>query len=141
MPGYSTSVNTTDSGLFLRVSFKNKFVHGKTALSKIEEFQKTCKNGVFRRAVDEYFLKCQVMTTYGSYRVYKVESVNFYKNVNTLTFNVKLKDGTEKEITLMQYYSSMEKLFKTSCNHYLSQVVNHSKETRRKSILYQNFAI
>ena len=43
MPGYSTGAIITESGFFLRVGLKNKFINGTTCLEKINELSKKKK--------------------------------------------------------------------------------------------------
>ena len=47
MPGFSTAAVITESGLFLRVNDKNKFMNGKTALEKLTEIHEAHLNGSF----------------------------------------------------------------------------------------------
>jgi aubergine-like protein len=105
MPGYSTSVCITESGLYLRVALKSKFINGKTCFEKILEMQKKYKNGDFMREVSSYFKDYSVMSTYGNYKVYKIDYVAFDLNVTNKTINFRSKDGIIHEITLQQYYA------------------------------------
>lgn len=104
LPGYSTSVIITESGIYLRAGVKNKFINGKTCWEKIEELQKTYKNGEFCRAVTEFFKNQSVMTTYGNYRVYKIDTVSFDLTVTNKTIMTRDRDGVMTEITLQRYY-------------------------------------
>lgn len=94
----------TESGLFLRAGVKNKFINGKTCWEKIKELQREYKNGEYMRAVTEFFKNRSVMTTYGNFRVYIVDTVSFDLTVTNKFIIMKDKDGVLNEISLEKYY-------------------------------------
>ena len=104
MPGYSTNVVITESGIFLRVGIKNKFINSKTCLEKIMELQNKFRNGEYMRKVTDFFKNFSVMTVYGTHKVYKIDSVSFDLNVKNKKINYKDKEGIMSEITLEKYY-------------------------------------
>lgn len=104
MPGYSTSVSITESGLYLRVGLKNKFINGNTAYEKIHELSEKFKNGELKQNIQDFFHRVSIMTSYGNFKVYLIEAVNFDINVTNKTINRKDRDGLIQEITLQQYY-------------------------------------
>ena len=103
MPGYASNVVLTETGIFLRVLFKSKFINGNTCLERIHQLSKQYKNGEYKNAIRDEFIKKSIMATYGTHRVYKIDEITFDANVVNKTIIVKDKNG-EKEITLKQYY-------------------------------------
>jgi aubergine-like protein len=103
MPGYSTNIAVTESGIFLRVLFKNKFVNGKTCYERLMELQKDHKNGNYLAAVRNEFKGKQVMATYGKHKVYTIDEIS-ETNVQNRTMPFRMTDGSENEITLEKYY-------------------------------------
>ncbi len=106
MPGYSTSVNITETGLFLRTTLKSKFINGKTCYQKLLEFREKFQNGNLERQCKDFFQNISVMTTYGVHRVYRIDHINFDLNVKNKEIPVKDANGEVKNITLFQYYKT-----------------------------------
>ena len=104
MPGYSTNVSITESGIYLRVGIKNKFINSKTCLDKIIELQNNYKNGEYTRKVNEFFKNYSVMTIYGNHKVYKIDAVSSGSYVTNKMINYKDKNGIITEISLQKYY-------------------------------------
>ena len=104
MPGFSTAAVITESGLFLRVNDKNKFMNGKTALEKLKEIHEAHLNGSFLPHAKEYFQGTSVLAKYGSYRVYRISDITLDKNVENTTIPVKNKDGKPVNESLYNYY-------------------------------------
>ena len=104
MPGFSTAAVITESGLYLRVNDKNKFMNGKTALEKLNEIHKVYTNGNFLQHAKEYFQGTSVLAKYGSYRVYRISDLTLDKNVENTTIPVKGKDGKAVNESLYNYY-------------------------------------
>jgi len=103
MPGYSTNVALTESGMYLRVGLKNKFINGTTCLDKINDLSKKYKNGDFRRAIEDEFVRRSIMASYGNHRVYVVDEINFDLNVKNKTITIKDKEGL-RQVNLMEYF-------------------------------------
>ena len=100
--GYTTSSIITSSGLYLRVADKNKFISGLTAFDKIEEFK---TGGIYdKQKVKEYFTGKSVLTNYGNLKVYKIEGITFDKKPDNTSIPIKKNDGTNIDITLINYY-------------------------------------
>ena len=104
MPGYGTAACITESGLYLRINDKNKFISGKTAYQKLKEIKEKSKNGSFFESANDFFSNKSVLATYGSYRVYQISGITKDKNVENTTIPVKQRDGTIKDLNLYEYY-------------------------------------
>jgi aubergine-like protein len=128
MPGYSTNVMITESGIFVRVGIKNKFINSKTCLDKIRDLQDHYRNGEYMRKVTEFFKNYSVMTVYGNHKVYKIDAVTFDLNVLNKTINYKDKNGVCTEITLQKYYKDQyQRDIKNSDQPLLITYVKNSK--------------
>jgi hypothetical protein len=104
LPGYATAACITESGLYLRINDRNKFISGKTALQKLKEIKDKNKNGSFFESANDYFSNKSVLATYGSLRVYQICGITKDKNVENTTIPVKQRDGTIKDLNLYEYY-------------------------------------
>jgi aubergine len=104
MPGYSTNVMITESGIFLRVGIKNKFINSKTCLEKIRELNSQYRNGEYMRKVTDFFKNYSVMTVYGNHKVYKIDAISFDSTVTNKTIPYRDRNGISTEITLHKYY-------------------------------------
>ena len=110
--GYITSAHITESGLYLLVNNRSKFISGKTALQKISElrkkyeFQKYSPKEIFEKA-NEYFLNHKtVLTTYGSLRGYKIKEIDFDKTPSNTNITIKDSEGKMKTISIINYYKN-----------------------------------
>ena len=104
LPGYSTGTVITDTGLYLRVIDRSKFISGKTAYEKLKEiFSKNKSNNPKNSCID-YFENKSVLTNYGSLKVYKIESISFDKSPSNTNVSIKKDDGTFVNVTLLNYY-------------------------------------
>ena len=108
--GYMTSVNITESGLYMLVNNINKLITGKTVLEKMIELrkkyseEKNSKEEIYNK-IKEYFKTHRtVLTVYGSLRSYKISDIDFDKNPVNTNIGYKDKDGRKKTITLINYY-------------------------------------
>lgn len=110
LPGYGTAACITESGLYLRVNDKNKFISGKTALQKLIEIKNKNKNGSFFEAANDFFSNKSVLATYGSLRVYQISGITKDKNVENTTIPVKQRDGTILDLSLYEYYKQQYKV-------------------------------
>ena len=108
--GYYTSAQITESGLFLLVSNINKHVMMTTVYDIMERIKK--ENKKFpepdqKRLIQEYFaLHKTVLTTYGSYRAYRIKQIDFDASPIQKTFNIKEKGGPDKTVTVYDYYKA-----------------------------------
>ena len=110
LPGYGTAACITESGLYLRINDKNKFISGKTAYQKLTEIKNKNKNGSFFEAANDFFSNKSVLATYGSLRVYQICGITKDKNVENTTIPVKQRDGTILDLSLYEYYKQQYKV-------------------------------
>ena len=105
--GYFTSAQITESGLYLLVLNMNKYVSGKTMYEKIRQIKdenKNSSNEEIRQKIEDYIEEHRtVLTTYGSLRAYRIESIDFEKTPDNTSFNIKTNDGM-KTISIFNYY-------------------------------------
>jgi hypothetical protein len=104
MPGYSSSAIITESGLFLRVNYKYKFINGNTCHDKLTEMSSKCYNGELNRSIRSYFIGRTVMANYGKRLTYKIKEVSDSKNVKNTTIPYRDINGNLENITLFKYY-------------------------------------
>ena len=84
--GYITSVNITESGLYMLVNNVNKLITGKTVLKKMIELRSKLKGenmelkDIYREIKDYFKYHKTVLTMYGSLRTYKILDIDFDKN-------------------------------------------------------------
>ena len=111
--GYFTSAQITSSGLCLLVLNINKHVRNITVYQKINEIRNEHKNfqeSEIRKIINEYFQKHKtVLTIYGSYRTYRIDSIDFDASPRKASFCLKTNEG-EKTITIEEYYKKQYKI-------------------------------
>ena len=105
--GYFTSAQITESGLYLLVLNMNKYVSGKTMyekISQIKEENRHLNQKEIQEKIEDYLEEHKtVLTTYGSIRAYRIESIDFEKTPINTSFNLKTKEGT-KTLSIYNYY-------------------------------------
>ena len=110
--GFFTSAQITENGLYLLVLNMNKYVSGKSMYEKIAQIKEENKNKSreeIKEKIEEYIEEHRtVLTSYGSLRAYRIESIDFEKNPMNTCFNLKTKDGI-KTINLYNYYAQQYK--------------------------------
>ena len=108
--GYMTSIQITDNGFFMRINDINKIISGKTAYKKIMEirtFNKEKSHLELRDIINDYFQDHRtVLTKYGNFRSYKIKTINFDKNPNNTSINVKDINGNYSSVSLVNYYKN-----------------------------------
>ena len=106
--GYSTAVCITETGLFLRISNKNKMITGKTAYEKMLELSKrydgNMNNENYLRDIRSFFIGKTVVAQYGNYRAYRIGDVLIDKNITNTTLNILNSEGKTETISLKNYY-------------------------------------
>lgn len=98
--GFSTSLRSTDTGFYLLINVKNKFLNKMNCYQKLVQLRNDYPRD-FRREAEKFFSGSIVFTTYGVPRTYTVKGVNF--DATVLNRNIKIKK-TGEEISLKQYY-------------------------------------
>lgn len=112
--GYTTSILISEKGLLLQINDKNKIITSMTAYEKMKEIAK--KNGndfnteICRKEIASFFRGRTLITQYGNYRSYKIGDIDFDRTVNNTTFNIEDKDGTQKTISIKEYYENQYKI-------------------------------
>ena len=105
--GYFTSAQITESGLYLLVLNMNKYVSGKTMYEKIAQIKEENRHlnqKEIQEKIEDYLEEHKtVLTTYGSIRAYRIESIDFEKTPINTSFNLKTKEGT-KTLSIYNYY-------------------------------------
>ena len=112
--GYSTSVLITERGLLLQIIDKNILVTGLTAYEKMKEiaqkYDNDIKNENCIKDIMAFFKGRTLITQYGNYRSYKIGDIDFDRSVENTTFNIEEKDGTQKTISIKDYYETKYKI-------------------------------
>ena len=112
--GYSTNVLITERGLLLQIIDKRIIITGLTAYEKIIEIAKKYnndyKNENSKKEIMAFFKGRTLITQYGNYRSYKIGDIDFDRNVDNTTFNFEEKDGTQRTITIKEYYLNQYKI-------------------------------
>ena len=112
--GYYTSAQITESGLFLLVSNVNKNVMGVTVYEIIQRMRRENKKlpeQDQRKLIQDYFdLHKTVLTTYGSYRAYRIKQIDFDASPKKNTFNIKEKNNIIRTVTIFDYYKAQYSL-------------------------------
>ena len=63
-----------------------------------------------RKEIMSFFKGRTLITQYGNYRSYKIGDIDFDRDVNNVTFNIEIKDGTQKSVSIKEYYESQYKI-------------------------------
>ena len=135
--GYTTSVLITERGLLLQINDKNKIITSMTAYDKMKEIAE--KNGndfnteACKREITSFFKGRTLITQYGNYRSYKIGDIDFDRNVNNATFNIEEKDGTQKTISIKEYYENQYKI--TFKYEYQPLFIEESKGSKIKYLI------
>ena len=105
--GFYTSAQITESGLYLMVLNMNKYISGKTMYEKIIQIRDENKRESekeIREKIEEYIEEHKtVLTTYGSLRAYRIETIEFDKTPLNTNCNCKTIEGM-KTISIYNYY-------------------------------------
>jgi hypothetical protein len=98
--GFSTSFRSTESGFYLLVNVKNKFLNKMNCYEKLQQLRNDFPRD-FKREAEKFFSRLIVFTSYGTPRTYTLKGINFDATVLNRTIKV---HRTGEEITLKQYY-------------------------------------
>ena len=111
--GFYTSAQITESGLYLMVLNMNKYVSGKTMYEKICQIRNENNNASEsekRELIEEYIEEHPtVLSSYGSFRAYRIERIDFEKTPSNTSFNIKTPEGI-RTISLFNYYKNQYRL-------------------------------
>ena len=110
LKGYYTSAQITESGLYILVSNINKNIKETTVYTIIERMKQENKNlsePERRRLIQDYFTTHKtVLTSYGTYRAYRIKQIDFDASPIKSTFNIHEKNNMMKTITIADYYKA-----------------------------------
>ena len=138
--GYFTSAQITENGLYLLCLNVNKHVSEITvyeAISEIRDQNRNLSESEIRKIIEEYFITHKtVLTVYGSLRTYRIEAIDFDKNPENTTFNIKNStDNQTKSITVLEYF---KKQYKVDIKYKDQPLLIAEKKTKNKKLLTQN---
>ena len=94
--GFITSAHITESGLYMLINNKNKFISGKTALKKMIEIrsklrEKKMTNSKILDEINSYFYShSTVLTGYGSIKTYKIKILILIRILETQIYQLKI---------------------------------------------------
>ena len=152
--GFYTSAQITESGLFLLVSNRNKYIMETTVYTIIERLKKEnpkLSEPDKRRLIQEYFDKHKtVLTTYGSFRAYRINQIDFDASPIKSTFNFKENNVIIRTVTILDYYKAQYSIIIKDPNQPLliaerktkgkknnnNTKENENKETKDENIIY-----
>ena len=138
--GYFTSAQITENGLYLLCLNVNKHVSEITvyeAISEIRNQNRNLSESEIRKIIEEYFVTHKtVLTVYGSLRTYRIQAIDFDKNPENTTFNIKnSNDNQTKSITVLEYF---KKQYKVDIKYKDQPLLLAEKKTKNKKLLSQN---
>ena len=135
--GFYTSAQITENGLFLLVSNVNKHVMETTVydiITRIKNENEGLPESEKRKLIEEYFATHKtVLTTYGSFRAYRIRHIDFDASPSKTSFNVRDKNGQMKTVSIMDYYKSQYAIELTDPNQPLL-IVERKNKTQRKAL-------
>lgn len=107
--GFYTSAQITESGLYLMVLNMNKYISGKTMYDKIKQIRNESRyesESEIRQKIEDYIEEHRtVLTSYGSLRAYRIESIDFERSPRNTEFNIKSPEG-KRTVTICNYYQN-----------------------------------
>ena len=109
--GFITSVNITESGLYMLVNNVNKLITGKTVLRKMIEIRSKLREQKYNEKdicdeIRDYFKKHKTVLTIYSMHSYRIQDINFEQNPCNTDITYKDKDGLKTTIHLINYYKT-----------------------------------
>ena len=135
--GFYTSAQITENGLFLLVSNVNKHVMETTVydiIIKIKNENEGLPESEKRKLIEEYFASHKtVLTTYGSFRTYRIKRIDFDASPAKTSFNVKEKNGQTKTVSILDYYKNQYSITLNDPDQPLL-IVERKTKTQRKAL-------
>ena len=135
--GFYTSAQITENGLFLLVSNVNKHVMETTVydiIIRIKDENQNLPESEKRKLVEEYFnMHKTVLTTYGSFRTYRIKQIDFDASPAKTSFNVKEKTGQTKTVSILDYYKIQYSIIISDPDQPLL-IVERKSKSQKKSL-------
>ena len=139
--GYITSVNITESGLYMLINNVNKVITGKTVYSKMIEIRNklkedNCSMKEIEYKINEYFSRHRtVLTTYGSLKPYRIEEITFDKTPNNTVISIIDINGKKSSVSIINYYRTQYGITIKDINQPL---IIAQKNFKNKNLLSEN---
>ena len=135
--GFYTSAQITENGLFLLVSNVNKHVMETTVydiIVRIKNDNQGKPESEKRKLIEEYFsVHKTVLTTYGSFRAYRIKRIDFDASPAKTSFNVKEKNGQMKTVSILDYYKNQYSITLNDPDQPLL-IVERKSKTQKKAL-------
>lgn len=135
--GFYTSAQITENGLFLLVSNVNKHVMETTVydiIVRIKNENQGKPESEKRKLIEEYFsVHKTVLTSYGSFRAYRIKRIDFDASPAKTSFNVKEKNGQVKTVSILDYYKNQYSITLNDPDQPLL-IVERKVKTQRKAL-------
>ena len=135
--GFYTSAQITENGLFLLVSNVNKHVMETTVydiIIRIKNENQGLPESEKRKLIEDYFSTHKtVLTTYGSFRAYRIKQIDFDASPAKTSFNVKEKNGQMKTVSILDYYQNQYSITLSDPDQPLL-IVETKNKTQKKAL-------
>ena len=137
-PGYKTSINLLESGLLINIDYAPRILNQKTCYDIIREI--LCNNNMSslekQEKLKEVFEKKSVLASYGSFKLYIVDEIDFNNSPSSqmITYNNK-EEQNIYDISLVEYYKKTYKIELKYPNDkpiLVSKFYKKDKQTREK---------
>ena len=137
--GFYTSAQITENGLYLLVSNVNKHVMGNTVydiIIRIKSENQGLPESEKRKLIEEYFVTHKtILTTYGSFRAYRIKQIDFDASPSKTSFNIKDKNGQTKTMSVLEYYKNQYSIDLTDPDQPLIIAERKAKSSQKKALL------
>lgn len=136
--GFYTSAQITENGLYMLVSNVNKHVMENTVydiIIRIKSENQGLPESEKRKLIEEYFaVHKTVLTTYGSFRAYRIKQIDFDASPSKTNFNIKEKNGQTKTMSILEYYQTQYSINLTDPDQPLIIAEKKAKSSQKKAL-------
>ena len=136
--GFYTSAQITENGLYLLVSNVNKHIMENTVydiIIRIKSENQGLPESEKRKLIEEYFaVHKTVLTTYGSFRAYRIKQIDFDASPSKTNFNIKEKNGQTKSLTILEYYQTQYSINLNDPDQPLIIAEKKAKSSQKKAL-------
>jgi aubergine-like protein len=88
-----------------------------------------------RKLIEEYFaVHKTVLTTYGSFRAYRIKQIDFDASPSKTNFNIKEKNGQTKSLTILEYYQTQYSINLNDPDQPLIIAEKKAKSSQKKAL-------